>query len=113
MTKEQKEELVKMDWREVITKRKQIKDKSRQKPQTRMAGGKPNLTPSKKRTGSPFDETDEDRKERQELLNATREDLMDKVMDVIGSYSDEQLMELLLGTQGDIEVGAIQVRDNR
>jgi len=34
-------------------------------------------------------------------------------MDVIGSYSDEQLMELLLGTQGNIEVGAIQFRDNR
>ena len=113
MTKEQKEELVKMDWREVITKRKQIKDKSRQKPQTRMAGGKPNLTPSKERTGSPFDETDEDRKERQELANATRSDLMDKVMDLIGSYSEEQLIDLLIGTQGDIEVGAIQVRDNR
>ena len=37
-----------MDWREVISKRKQIKDKSRQKPQTRMAGGKPNLLQAKK-----------------------------------------------------------------
>ena len=56
---------------------------------------------------------EEDRIERQELANATREDLMDKVMDVIGSYSEEQLIELLIGTRGDIEVGAIQVRDNR
>ena len=30
-----------MDWREIIIKRKQMRDKSRQKPQTRMAGGSP------------------------------------------------------------------------
>ena len=34
-------------------------------------------------------------------------------MDLIGSYSEEQLIDLLIGTQGNIEVGAIQVRDNR
>jgi len=113
MTKEPKEELVKMDWREVITKRKQIKDKSRQKPQTRMAGGNPNQKPLKgSRTGSIFD-MEEDRLERQELANSTREDLMDKVMDLIGSYSEEQMIDLLIGSQGNIEVGAIQVRDNR
>jgi len=95
-----------MDWREIIIKRE-----NRKKPQTRIAGGNPNDKP-KGRTGSIFD-MEEDKAERQELANATREDLMDKVMDVIGSYSDEQLMELLLGTQGNIEVGAIQVRDNR
>ena len=111
LIQEQKEELVKMDWREVITKRKQIKDKSRQKPQTRMAGGNPQDT-GKGRKGSIFD-MEEDRLEREKLASATREDLMDKVMDVIGSYSEEQLIELLIGTQGNIEVGAIQVRDNR
>ena len=56
---------------------------------------------------------EEDKTERQELANATREDLMDKVMDLIGSYSEEQLIDLLIGTQGDIELGPIQVRDNR
>tara|TARA_R100000951_G_scaffold116804_1_gene131256 strand:+ start:2206 stop:2526 length:321 start_codon:yes stop_codon:yes gene_type:complete len=106
MTKEQKEELVKMDWREVI------KSETRKKPQTRIAGGNPQDTGKGRRRGSIMD-MDEDRKERQELVNATREDLIDKIMDVIGSYSDEQLMELLLGTQGNIEVGAIQFRDNR
>ena len=79
MTKERKEELVKMDWREVITKRKQIRDKSRQKPQTRMAGGNPQDS-GKGRSGSIMD-MEEDQLERQELANATREDLMDKVMD--------------------------------
>jgi len=106
MTKEQKEGLVKMDWREIIIKRE-----NRKKPQTRIAGGNPKDS-GKGRTGSIMD-MEEDRIERQELANATREDLMDKVMDVIGSYSEEQLIELLIGTRGDIEVGAIQVRDNR
>ena len=112
MTREPKEGLVNMDWRELISKRKQIKDKSRQKPQTRMAGGNPKDTGKGRRRGSIMD-MEEDRLERKELLNATRQDLMDKVMDVINSYNEEQLMELLMGTLGDIEVGAIQVRDNR
>jgi hypothetical protein len=111
MTKERKEGLVNMDWREVIIKRKQIKDKTRQKPQIRMAGGNPQDT-GKGRKGSIFD-MEEDRLEREELANATRQDLIDKVMDLINSYSEEQLMMLLMGTQGNIEVGSIQVRDNR
>lgn len=100
-----------MDWREVIIKRKQIRDKSRQKPQTRMAGGNPQDS-GKGRSGSIMD-MEEDRLERQELLNATREDLTDKVMDLIGQMSDEEMINLLVGSQGNIEVGAIQVRDNR
>tara|TARA_R110001606_G_scaffold355070_3_gene505857 strand:+ start:626 stop:952 length:327 start_codon:yes stop_codon:yes gene_type:complete len=108
MIKELKEGLVKMDWREIIIKRE-----DRKKPQTRIAGGNPNEKPMKGRRRGTIMDMEEDRTERQELANATREDLMDKVMDVIGSYSDEQLMELLLGTQGDIEVGSIQVKDNR
>lgn len=113
MTKELKEELVKMDWREVIAKRKQIKDKSRQKPQTRMAGGNPNLTPRKERTGSPFDETDEDKNERMLLASATREDLMDKVMDMIGSMSEDELIDLLMTSQGEVEVRDIGVTNRR
>jgi len=108
-----------MDWREVITKRKQIRDRGRQKPQTRMAGGsRPSqaneqyLQNYSNRDDS-LDDVEEDRLEREELANATREDLMDKVMDLIGSYSEEQMIELLIGSQGNIEVGAIQVRDNR
>ena len=108
MIKELKEGLVKMDWREIIIKRE-----DRKKPQTRIAGGNPNEKPMKgRRRGSIFD-MEEDKTERQELANATREDLMDKVMDLIGSYSEEQLIDLLIGTQGDIELGPIQVRDNR
>ena len=105
MTKEQKEELVNMDWRTIIKE-------ERKKPQTRIAGGNPNDKPKGRKRGTIMD-MEEDRAERQELANATREDLMDKVMDLIGSYSEEQLIDLLIGTQGDIELGPIQVRDNR
>ena len=105
MTKEQKEELVNMDWRTIIKE-------ERKKPQTRIAGGNPNDKPKGRKRGTIMD-MEEDRAERQELANATREDLMDKVMDLIGSYSAEQLIDLLIGTQGDIELGPIQVRDNR
>lgn len=102
-----------MDWREVITKRKQIKDKSRQKPQTRMAGGNPSVPPNKERTGHPFDETDEEYNERMLLANATREDLMDKVMDMIGSMSEDDLIDLLMTSQGEVEVRDIGVTDRR
>ena len=109
-----------MDWREIINKKKQLKDKSRQKPQTRVAGGsRPSqvneqyLQHHSNRDDSDLDDMEEDRLEREELLNATRSDLMDKLMELVGSYDDEQLMELLLGTQGNIEIGAIQLRDNR
>jgi|11BtaG_2_1085332.scaffolds.fasta_scaffold02061_7 hypothetical protein len=119
MTKEPKEELVKMDWREVITKRKQIKDKTRRKPPTRLAGGN---RPSQSTEDyiehwsddSPeLDNTEENEWERQSLVNSTRSDLMDKVMDLIGSMKDDELIDLLVGSQGNIEVGSIQVKDNR
>lgn len=96
-----------MDWRELISKRK----KNRQKPQIRMAGGNPQDA-GKGRKGSIFD-MEEDQLERQELVNATREDLMDKVMEMIGSYSDDQLIDLLIGTQGRIELGPLTAKDNR
>ena len=119
-TKEQKEELVKMDWREVIIKRKQLKDRSRQKPQTRMAGGKkPSQTNDQylqyrsNRHDSDLDDSEDASFERKELANATREDLIDKVMDLIGQMSDEEMIDLLIGSQGQIDIGSIQVRDNR
>jgi hypothetical protein len=100
MTKEQKEELVKMDWRELISKRKQIKDKTRQKPQTRVAGGKPSLSP-KGRTDEPtFDAMFGE--ELDELAEMTREDLMDAVMDKIGQMSRKELIQILESTQGNL-----------
>ena len=44
-----------------------------------------------------FDEYDE-------LAEGTREDLMDKVMDKIGSMSKEELIKLLIDTKGKLEM---------
>tara|TARA_R110001632_G_scaffold68066_4_gene159764 strand:- start:544 stop:906 length:363 start_codon:yes stop_codon:yes gene_type:complete len=118
MTKEQKEGLVKMDWREVIIKRKQIKDRSRQKPQTRMAGGsKPSQSNEQYLEHySNKDETDLDEHaddEMDRLANMTREDLEDKVLEMIDGLSKEQLLELLESSLGDIKVHNIEYDDNR
>ena len=111
MIKEQKEELVKMDWREIIIKRKQIKDKSRQKPQIRMAGGNPQDT-GKGREGSIFD-MEEDRLERKELANATREDLIDKMMKMVSVMSDEELIDILMASQGEVGLMGISIENRR
>ena len=98
LIQEQKEELVNMDWRELISKRKQIKDKSRQKPQIRMAGGSPSLEP-RGRTDSLDNVFDE---EMEDLTEMTREDLMNVIMDKIGKMSKKELIQILERTQGNI-----------
>jgi hypothetical protein len=118
MTKEQKEGLVKMNWRTIIIKRKQIKDKSRQKPQTRMAGGsKPSQSNEQYlQHYSNKDETELDEhadNEMDRLANMTREDLEDKVLELIDGLSKEELLELLESSLGDIVVQSIEYDDNR
>ena len=105
MTKEQKEELVNMDWRTIIKE-------ERKKPQTRIAGGNPNDKPKGRKRGTIMD-MEEDRAERQELANATREDLMDKVMDMIGSMSEDALIDLLMTSLGEVEVRDIGIRKTK
>tara|TARA_R100000482_G_scaffold110744_1_gene53081 strand:+ start:259 stop:576 length:318 start_codon:yes stop_codon:yes gene_type:complete len=100
MTEEQKGELVKMNWRELISKRKQIRDKSRQKPQTRMSGGTPSITPVGRTDEPTFDSMFGERLD--ELAEMTREDLMDAVMDKIGQMSKEELIQILETTQGNL-----------
>lgn len=45
-----------------------------------------------------------DSEEYDELAEETREDLMDKVMDKIGSMSKEELIKLLIDTEGNLEM---------
>jgi len=98
LIQEQKEELVNMDWRELISKRKQIKDKSRQKPQTRMAGGSPSLEP-RGRTDSLDNVFDEDMRE---LAEMTRTDIMDMVMERVNQMSKQELIDMLERTEGQL-----------
>ena len=46
----------------------------------------------------------DDSEEYDELAEQTREDLMDKVMDKIGSMSKEELIKLLIDTKGKLEM---------
>lgn len=101
MIKEPKEELVKMDWRELIIKRKQIKDKTRQKPQTRMSGGSSDDA-KKIRMGRKDSLDNVFEGEMDDLAEMTRGDLMEAVMDKIGQMSREELIQILESTQGNL-----------
>lgn len=101
MIKEPKEELDKMDWRELIIKRKQVQDKSRQKPQTRMSGGSPDDS-KKIRMGRKDSLDNVFEGEMDDLAEMTRGDLMEAVMDKIGQMSREELIQILESTQGNL-----------
>ena len=88
-----------MDWREVILKNMQDR-RQRKKPQTRIAGGKPNITPVG-RTDDPLLD-DMFGEGLDELAEMTRKDLMDAIMDKIGQMSKEELIEILERTQGNL-----------
>ena len=100
MTEEQKGELVKMNWRELISKRKQIRDKSRQKPQIRMSGGTPSITPVGRTDEPSFDSMFGERLDN--LAEMTREDLVDVVTEKIYQMSKEELIKILESTQGNL-----------
>ena len=89
-----------MDWREVILKNMQDR-RQRKKPQTRIAGGKPNITPMGRTDEPSFDSMFGE--ELDELAEMTREDLMDAVMERIGSMSKEELIGILERTMGTLE----------
>tara|TARA_R100001015_G_C4629032_1_gene189560 strand:+ start:122 stop:403 length:282 start_codon:yes stop_codon:yes gene_type:complete len=88
-----------MDWREVILKNMQDR-RQRKKPQTRIAGGKPNIAPVGRTDEPEFDSMFGE--ELDELAEMTREDLMDAVMDKIGQMSREELIQILESTQGNL-----------
>tara|TARA_R100000805_G_C3624373_1_gene131448 strand:+ start:462 stop:746 length:285 start_codon:yes stop_codon:yes gene_type:complete len=89
-----------MNWRELISKRKQIRDKSRQKPQTRMSGGKPSITPVGRTDDPSFDSMFGERLDN--LAEMTREDLVDAITEKIYRMSKEELIEILERTQGNL-----------
>ena len=89
-----------MDWRELISKRKQIRDKSRQKPQTRMSGGTPSITPVGRTDDPSFDSMFGERLDN--LAEMTREDLVDAITEKIYRMSKEELIEILERTQGNL-----------
>jgi len=115
LTEEQREELVKMSWENIIKQRDRkgkldrrgkINEKvssGRFKPikQTRLAGGNPSsdMNPRGRMDNmdSMFDE------EMSNLAEMTRTDLMDVVMERIGEMSKDELISILERTQGSLE----------
>ena len=89
-----------MNWRELISKRKQMRDKTRQKPQTRMSGGSPDAKRMRMEPeGSLEDIFEED---MSELAEMTRTDIMDMVMEKINQMSKEELIDMLERTEGQL-----------
>lgn len=88
-----------MDWREIILKNMQNRRK-RKKPQTRIAGGKPNITPTGRTDEPSFDSMFGERLDN--LAEMTREDLVDVVTEKIYQMSKEELIEILERTQGNL-----------
>jgi len=106
MTKEQKEELVKMDWREVIIKRKQMRDKTRQKPPTRIAGGSPDDA-KRMRMGRKDSLDNVFQGEMDDLAERTRGDLYEAAAHKLIDMSKEELIKILQMTQGNLREAKI------
>ena len=102
-----------MDWREIILKDMQ-RNRNRNKQQVRLAGGNPQDSDKSSKGGKGnIMDMEEDRLEREELANATREDLIDKLMDMVGSMSDDQLIDILMTSQGEVGLMGIDIEDRR
>lgn len=96
-----------MNWRDVILKNMQDRRK-RKKPQTRIAGGKPSITPIGRTDKPTFDSMFGERLDN--LAEMTREDLVDVVTERIYQMSKEELIKILERTQGNLMEAKIWVK---
>jgi hypothetical protein len=100
LIQELREELVNMDWREIITKDMQSK-RSRKKPQTRIAGGTP-VDAKRKRIETEGSLEDIFEEDMSELAEMTRTDIMDMVMERVNQMSKQELIDMLERTEGQL-----------
>ena len=91
-----------MSWKEVIkghrTRTGKTRTKKKKKQFHRREGERPRVT----NTDSSLDDPELDEFELY-LVEKTREDLMDMIMDKIGQMSREELMRILIKTKGDLK----------
>ena len=99
-----------MNWRTIMKESRKDKDEvhtggygGQEQRRTKTSGG---AGSDKDKFGRIKDVKDNtlDSEDYDELAEGTREDLMDKVMDKIGSMSKEELIKLLIDTQGELEM---------
>ena len=127
-----------MNWLSILKNKRSFKDlrqlreegvregKQRRKSPTPMAGGDPRPNKSRHtqaiaggREGGyldekePLDETSEDRYTREYLANSTRFDLMEKVQDMLDDLTEDELIDILISSQGEVGLMGIDIADRR
>ena len=127
-----------MNWLSILKNKRSFKDlrqlreegvrqgKQRKKPPTPMAGGDPRK--NKRRhtqaiaggteggyygESEPFEDTEEDKFTREYLANSTRFDLMEKIEDILDDLTDDELIDILVASQGEVGVMGIEIADRR
>jgi len=112
-----------MNWKELIKEsrvsnpNRHNRAPERRKPQTKLVGG----DKRNKKTeyggyygeSEPFGDTDEDKFTREHLANSTRFDLMDKIRDMLDDLTDDELIDILITSQGEVGVMGIKIADRR
>ena len=112
-----------MDWRTRIKESRENNPNrhnrapERKKPQTKLVGGEKR---NKKAEyggyygeSEPFGDTEEDRFTREYLANSTRFDLMEKVQDMLDKLTDDELIDILITSQGEVGLLGIDIEDRR
>ena len=127
-----------MNWLSILKNKRSFKDlrqlreegvregKQRRKSPTPMSGGDPRPNKSRHtqaiaggREGGyldekePFGDTDEDKFTRQSLANSTLFDLKDKVRNILDSLTQDELIDILIASQGEVGIMGIQLANRR
>lgn len=119
-----------MNWLNILKNKRSFKDlrqlreegvregKQRRKPPTPMSGGDPRRNKKAESGGyygesEPFGDTEEDKFTRQSLANSTLFDLKDKVRNILDSLTQDELIDILIASQGEVGIMGIQLANRR
>lgn len=119
-----------MNWLSILKNKRSFKDlrqlreegirqgKQRRKSPTPMAGGDPRRNKKTEYGGyfgesEPFGDTEEDKFTREYLANSTRFDLMEKIENILDDLTDDELIDILVASQGEVGVMGIKIADRR
>ena len=127
-----------MNWLSILKNKRSFKDlrqlreegvrqgKQRRKSPTPMAGGDPRQNKNRHtqaiaggREGGyldekePFGDTDEDNFTREYLANQTRFDLMEKIEDMLNDLTEDELIDILITSQGEVGLMGIEIANRR
>jgi len=119
-----------MNWLSILKNKRSFKNlrqlredgvrqgKQRRKSPTPMAGGDPQRNKKAEYGGyygesEPFGDTEEDKFTREHLANSTRFDLMDKIRDMLNDLTQEELIDILITSQGEVGLMGIEIANRR